>query len=660
MKVFYNLQRCVGFLVLFSILLAACVNHISEEEEAGVVVNDGNIPLKIIADIHEVANTRVANNTFEKGDEVGLFALAGSTTIQEERYADNLHFVRSADGEFIADESVYYPDDGVTLNLISYYPYREEGVAMGESKMPVSIETEQNIPANYSHSDFLVATKEDVLATQEAIALTYNHKFFRLKIALVSGEGEDVESMLTANPKLSVSGFYTKSIYDFQKKSYSSFTDEKDIIPTGEWEIVDERLVGKDLILIPQEATVGYQYITLEANGKPYTCLLPSTLKLQDVTLEVEGKQYISLLPSTLNLQEGKQRELEITFVAAEDILMSKLNGEINDWEGTEVDHTGSETLHKYIDVSKLTFENSNICKVLNKGKQMAEICKEYLVTPDFSSQAIVVYPMKEDGTADLSRGLVAQLLGKTGKVHGGNVVWDTENHSLNYTPGTLPARNNIYVMANGEVSLSVAMGDDVLQVLALEDVARDVRGGMIHNYPLVKIGTQYWMRDNLKASFYIDGNEIPKLDAVTDGAVGYLQSEANATYYFYTASVALSGNILPNHWSVPTWEDWNILKTYLKEDASLLKSGTWLPLNTGDTAEPATNWSGFDGIPVGMYVGTFQLNYEGKYLAYWTLDETNSEIAETVFYLKSDTNLIESSKAGTDKKALAIRCIRK
>ena len=98
MKVFYNLQRCVGFLVLFSILLAACVNHISEEEEAGVVVNDGNIPLKIIADIHEVANTRVANNTFEKGDEVGLFALAGSTTIQEERYADNLHFVRSALG----------------------------------------------------------------------------------------------------------------------------------------------------------------------------------------------------------------------------------------------------------------------------------------------------------------------------------------------------------------------------------------------------------------------------------------------------------------------------------------------------------------------------------------------------------------------------------
>ena len=442
--------------------------------------------------------------------------------------------------------------------------------------------------------------------------------------------------MLTANPKLSVSGFYTKSIYDFQKKSYSSFTDEKDIIPTGEWEIVDERLVGKDLILIPQEATVGYQYITLEANGKPYTCLLPSTLKLQ----------------------EGKQRELEITFVAAEDILMSKLNGEINDWEGTEVDHTGSETLHKYIDVSKLTFENSNICKVLNKGKQMAEICKEYLVTPDFSSQAIVVYPMKEDGTADLSRGLVAQLLGKTGKVHGGNVVWDTENHSLNYTPGTLPARNNIYVMANGEVSLSVAMGDDVLQVLALEDVARDVRGGMIHNYPLVKIGTQYWMRSNLEASLYVNGDALPKLNQVTANLAGYLQSTTE--HYFYTANVALSGRILPTHWSIPNWEDWNILKDYLKGEASLLKSGIWLSLKTEEQVQPATNLSGFNGIPVGMYVGAFQADYENKHLAYWTLDNTNATIDTKVFYMKSDTNIIEESNAGIDTKAFAIRCIRK
>ncbi|WP_308744919.1 fimbrillin family protein [uncultured Bacteroides sp.] len=634
MKVFSNLQKGVSFFVLFTALLTACVNHISEEE--GEIINNGDIPLKFVADIHEVVNTRVANNSFEEGDEVGLFALAGNTTMQEERYADNLHFVRSSNGEFVADESVYYPDDGVTLNLISYYPYQEEGVAMGESTMQVSVATSQNEQADYSHSDFLIASKEDVLASKEAIALTYNHQFFRLKVALVPGEGENVEDMLSAKPTLSVNGFYTKAIYDFQKEIFSAYSEEKEITPAGEWEIKGNRLVGKELILIPQEATVGYQYIMLEAGGKSYT----------------------SLLSSTLQLKSGKQRELEITFVADEDVLMSKVSGEIGDWDGTETDQAESVTLHKYVDVSKLTFEKSDVYRVLNGGKQVAEICKEYLVTPEFSSQAIVAYPMKEDGSVDLSQGIVAQLPGKSGKVHGGNVSWNMDDNSLTYVAGNLAARNNVYVMADGKISLSVAVADNVLSVLALEDIVRDVRGGMIHNYPLVKIGTQYWMRDNLETALYVNGDELTKLDAVTENAVGYLQSDAE--HYFYTANVALSANFLPAHWNIPNWEDWDILNAYLKEDASLLKSGTWLPLKTGETAQPANNLSGFNAAPVGMWVEPNQNIFEGKHLAYWTLDDTNAAIADDVFYLKSDANTIERSAPGVEKKAFAIRCIRK
>ena len=507
---------------------------------------------------------------------------------------------------------------------------------MGESTMQVSVATSQNKPEDYSHSDFLVASKEDVLASKEAVPLTYNHQFFRLKITLVPGEGENVEDMLSAKPTLSVSGFYTKAIYDFQKNTFSAYSEEKEITPAGEWEIKGGRLVGKELILIPQEATVGYQYIALEAGGKPYT----------------------SLLPASLQLKSGKQRELEITFVADEDILMSKVSGEIGDWDGTEVDQSESVTLHKYVDVSKLTFEKSNIYKILNSGKQVAEICKEYLVTPELSSQAIVAYPMKEDGSVDLSQGIVAQLLGKSGKVHGGSVSWNVEDNSLTYTVGNLAARNNVYVLADGKISLSVAVADNVLSVLALEDVARDVRGGMIHNYPLVKIGTQYWMRDNLETALYVNGDELPKLDAVTENAVGYLQS--GAEHHFYTASVALSANFLPAHWNIPNKGDWDLLNTYLKGDASLLKSGTWLPLKTGETAQPANNLSGFNAAPIGMWVEPNQNIFAGKHLAYWTLDDTNTAIADDIFYLKSDENTIGKSAPGVEKKAFAIRCIRK
>ena len=79
-----------------------------------------------------------------------------------------------------------------------------------------------------------------------------------------------------------------------------------------------------------------------------------------------------------------------------------------------------------------------------------------------------------------------------------------------------------------------------------------------------------------------------------------------------------------------------------------------------GRTRQPATNLSGFNGIPVGMYVGAFQTDYENKHLAYWTLDNTNATIDTKVFYMKSDTNIIEESNAGIDTKAFAIRCIRK
>ena len=104
MKLFYNLQRGVGLLVFCTILLSACVNHISEEEEDSV--NNGDIPLKFIADIRESVGTRMANNNFAEGDEVGLFALAGTTTMQEERYVDNLHFIRSSNGEFESNSGV--------------------------------------------------------------------------------------------------------------------------------------------------------------------------------------------------------------------------------------------------------------------------------------------------------------------------------------------------------------------------------------------------------------------------------------------------------------------------------------------------------------------------------------------------------------------------
>ena len=68
MKLFYNLQRGVGLFVFCTILLSACVNHISEEEEDSV--NNGDIPLKFIADKPKVGgNIRLLQPAWSVDDE---------------------------------------------------------------------------------------------------------------------------------------------------------------------------------------------------------------------------------------------------------------------------------------------------------------------------------------------------------------------------------------------------------------------------------------------------------------------------------------------------------------------------------------------------------------------------------------------------------------
>lgn len=94
---------------------------------------------------------------------------------------------------------------------------------------------------------------------------------------------------------------YTKAIYDFQKETYSAFSNEKSITPAGKWEIQGRSVERKRVILIPQETTLGYQYIVLDVGGKIYTSPLPSSLQLQS------GK---------------KQSELAISFIPTEDVLI--------------------------------------------------------------------------------------------------------------------------------------------------------------------------------------------------------------------------------------------------------------------------------------------------------------------------------------------------
>ena len=608
-----------------SVLFSACVNRVAEE--SGEVAGQ-SIPFSFVGHVSKMASLRMEDDSFEEGDSVGVFALAGSSSLEEERYFDNECFVRSSGSLFTAADPLFYPDGQTPLDIISYYPYSPQGIAPGESALAVSVQADQGIAGNYPKSDFLVAEKTGQHASMEPVDLEYRHKFFRLSIVLSPNGGVTAEELLDADPRVSVHGFYTKAAYDFSDSTYVGYLDEAVVSPAGAWSVEDGELSGKHAILIPQETTAGYQYIMLEVKGKRYKCWLPDELELI----------------------EGKQCRLRISFEAEEDVLLGSLSGEISSWVDGEDTQATSEPLRKYISIASLDFTQSCVFNVLDgTGSRVGEICKEYLLAPGVSAQAIVFYPAV-DGGADLSRGTAVSVLGSPGDVHGGSVSWDVAGNTLRYTPGHSGMPERIYFHADGQISTAVSGGEEPRRVMAIAEILRDTRGGSIRNYPLVKIGTQYWMRESLAASAYTDGSGLPQLPSMADRAFGYIRSGARD--YFYTALAVLSGRLFPDGWRIPSSEDWCRLRDYLGNDAGLLKSGSW-----GASPEPFGNLSGFGAEATGFALtGGDVDSYSGKYAGFWTM---NSDTLSLSFMLTAESDTIVFGGSDPYNRALSLRGIR-
>ncbi len=139
--------------------------------------------------------------------------------------------------------------------------------------------------------------------------------------------------------------------------------------------------------------------------------------------------------------------------------------------------------------------------------------------------------------------------------------------------------------------------------------------------YNTVTIGTQVWMKQNLKVTHYRNGDPIPNVtdnsawNALTSGAFCSYNNDNNNVstygllYNYYTISD--TRKVCPSGWHVP--EDWelttvdNLFGGTSVAGGKLKEAGTshWASPNTG-----ATNESNFTFLPGGMRFdnGTYQL----------------------------------------------------
>ena len=97
---------------------------------------------------------------------------------------------------------------------------------------------------------------------------------------MVGKEGEELQGILDADPKLSVLVFILRRFMISKKKLIPLFLMRKALLlpENGRYREIVERKRSD-----PYSAgnTLGYQYIVLDVGGKIYTSPLPSSLQLQ-------------------------------------------------------------------------------------------------------------------------------------------------------------------------------------------------------------------------------------------------------------------------------------------------------------------------------------------------------------------------------------------
>lgn len=304
-----------------------------------------------------------------------------------------------------------------------------------------------------------------------------------------------------------------------------------------------------------------------------------------------------------------------------------------------------------------IDFSANNIINVMDGDKKIAEICHEYI-----ASQMIpmdVIYPIK-DGKADLSAGIVLD--------NGGTLVWNLENNTCEYAEGNLLNPENVWIREDGTISL-LENGEGKSPELKPYYIV-DVRGASSEIYKTVKIGTQYWMAENLRAEYYLDGTTIGKDWNSESGAYIYLYNNRDEYKQLYGAlydgyAVNNEAQLAPEGWEVPDNDDWSSMFEYIGKNnrASLLKSDLF------DDKGIFTNLTGFNAHPAFSYSTATDFVDGTLETWFWSSSRTFDFLTgEAMYYIrmqKDVSNVVfnDDTSWGTFHSPAfghSVRCVRK
>ncbi len=205
--------------------------------------------------------------------------------------------------------------------------------------------------------------------------------------------------------------------------------------------------------------------------------------------------------------------------------------------------------------------------------------------------------------------------------------------------------------------TIEIPLGDEVIP-----ETVTDIDG---NEYPVVQIGDQIWMAENLRTTTLNDGILIDEFQ--TNGAYDipryawYNNDEENNKYLYggmYNWYAVETGNLCPSGWHIPSRGDFTALREYLGGESiagsELKYESIWFAPN------PANNNSGFSALPGGFYdhfvdAEFYSLGQQG-YL--WTIDEDESTQYGYSFYMVNSSAALYEGLV-VKSWGISVRCIQ-
>jgi len=188
------------------------------------------------------------------------------------------------------------------------------------------------------------------------------------------------------------------------------------------------------------------------------------------------------------------------------------------------------------------------------------------------------------------------------------------------------------------------------------------------NGYDTVHIGTQTWMKENLKVTHYSNGEVIPNVtdnttwsNLATGAYCNYNNDVNNVITYgnlYNWFTVVDSRNLCPTGWHVPNDAEWTTLSNYLggyNIAGGKLKEAGLAHWNSPNT--DATNETGFTSLPggsrnnVGTYLGI------GNYGYWWTTTPNVSVLVYGRFMNYNNSDIYGISDVWSN--GYSVRCLK-